>query len=850
MTEKKTASGGGTKKSAPAKKDPEPSVPERKTTRTAASAGGRSGGAAAKPVPPARRAVPVEKPVPPAKKAVPAAGKQSEGTVKSAKKAAPAAAKVKPVRDYAKTSAAASPVNLSFDTEGPIWSDDRKKKTVYEEVPREPAKPKPARKRPAPKAEPVPPAKKAAKKAAPAPAPAEDAFAGQWAGQAQEPQPEGPDIFAGQWAGQTQEPQPEAPDIFAGQWAAQTAQPEEGPVQLTPFEYAGPAADTPAAGEHPPFHEIAEPVPLAEIPAEEQIPLSPIEEAPVAPPAEKAAPAEEKKAESPKETKRHRSEKAAEAEELPAAHVRELEELPETPAEEPEEIAAAPAAEEKAAPAKREAKDSGAKKQDAEKASGPKDKNGKSGENGKRDKAKSEDKAEDGKSSGDHKKDEKASGKDKNGKKKEAEKTAGDEEAPEENEEKSGKGKKKKGKKPKVHRSRFFSFIKILLTLLIVLWTAAGLFGYFQYVSDILTKFSPDKLLPLIPLAAQALLALVSLMAIVASERTPAVVHVKQETAPKETRKESKQAAKEAAAIADDEVFLKPEVKIPLRTLSDPSSYQLEGVYKKNIEEINGKYYMQVAKFDDSVRAYDSQGATEMELCAVSMAGSAKFNEMLNQARTKTLSSNDFVRYFLSKPNTFVIKKRGPLDWTFKYGSKSYGIIREGEDSYKVSVKCYPDAAIRLNEVYMALEGSNFPSGPLWYCFNELCNLPPNVCKWLVDTSCQIARFQQIKVDRQNEAADKRPPRVGIDLEDLVSRFKAGARFAVYPKFAVVFSKGSEADYTTWLTQETEGLDVTNYTKDYYFKFNGGKNAASVLCPTKGVSEDVVLSVFEAFSRK
>ena len=278
------------------------------------------------------------------------------------------------------------------------------------------------------------------------------------------------------------------------------------------------------------------------------------------------------------------------------------------------------------------------------------------------------------------------------------------------------------------------------------------------------------------------------------------------------------------------------------------SSFQIDNFYKKNIEEINGKYYMQVAKFDDSVKVYNALGATDMELCAVNMVGSAKFDEILNQPRTKTLSSQELATYFMSKPNVFTIKKRGSLDWTFKYSSKSFGIIRENDDSYKVSIKCYPDAAQRINDVYKALEDSNFPSGPLWYCFNELRNLPPRVCKWLVDTSCQISQFQQIKTDKLKDTI-KTTKDYDIDIADIRTKFQAGEKVLKFPKFTMIFSKGNDADMTTYLTRECEGVDASAYTKEYYYKFADGVNSVSILCPTKGLSEDVIIAIFDEIEK-
>lgn len=399
----------------------------------------------------------------------------------------------------------------------------------------------------------------------------------------------------------------------------------------------------------------------------------------------------------------------------------------------------------------------------------------------------------------------------------------------------------------KLSPEKNFRLLKILIIVLSVICAAISAYVYIFVIYDKTTPFSIAKIVPIIPFIAQLLLLLITLLTAGTSKRRPIGAALKENMQIKQEVKEKEKDEKISKEISDH--LLEPEVALnTTKKTVELSSFQIDNFYKKNIEEINGKFYMQVAKFDDSVKVFNALGATDMELCAVNMVGSAKFDEILNQPRTKTLSSQELATYFMSKPNVFTIKKRGALDWTFKYSSKSFGIIRENDDSYKVSIKCYPDAAQRINDVYKALEDSNFPSGPLWYCFNELRNLPPRVCKWLVDTSCQISQFQQIKTDKLKDTI-KTAKDYDIDIADIRTKFQAGEKVLKFPKFTMIFSKGNDADMTTYLTRECEGVDASAYTKEYYYKFADGVNSVSILCPTKGLSEDVIIAIFDEIEK-
>ena len=65
----------------------------------------------------------------------------------------------------------------------------------------------------------------------------------------------------------------------------------------------------------------------------------------------------------------------------------------------------------------------------------------------------------------------------------------------------------------------------------------------------------------------------------------------------------------------------------------------------------------------------------------------------------------------------------------------------------------------------------------------------------------------------------------------------------------MIFSKGADADLTTYLTRECEGVDASAYTKEYYYKFTNSDNAVSILCPTKGLSEEVIIAIFDEIEK-
>ncbi|MEG1613695.1 MAG: hypothetical protein RR357_05970 [Clostridia bacterium] len=393
-------------------------------------------------------------------------------------------------------------------------------------------------------------------------------------------------------------------------------------------------------------------------------------------------------------------------------------------------------------------------------------------------------------------------------------------------------------KKVSTKNSKGRTAFKVFMALISVALMAGS--GYlFLQVFDFNNPLDLEKLYLVAPLAAQILIGIILLIGVATGKkRVSFIQYISEKSDAKEAAKEAK--AEESAHPRAD--LLKPEVDLTTRPNFKDSSYNIDSYYKKTVEEINGKIYTSISTFDESIRALESMGATDMELIKVNMTGNDKFTEILDQARTPTLSSKELALYFMSKPGAYTIKKRGALNWTFKYSFKSFGMIRENQDSYKVSIKCYPDAAAKLNEKYMALEDSNFPSGPLWFCFNELRNLPPRVCKWLIDTSFQISRLQQIKTDKLRDF--KTPADLDINFPSIIQSYKEHQNVIVYPKFTLIFTTGGEADLTTYLSKPVIGVDTEQFTKEYYYKFKTADLAVSFLCG-KTVSDEMIATFME-----
>ncbi len=263
------------------------------------------------------------------------------------------------------------------------------------------------------------------------------------------------------------------------------------------------------------------------------------------------------------------------------------------------------------------------------------------------------------------------------------------------------------------------------------------------------------------------------------------------------------------------------------------------------VEEIDGQHYTEVESYTERIRVLNKLGATDLDIIQTNMLGNAEFAEILKTPRSsKTMTAKEICEYTMTKKGIVTIKKRGAINWTFKYGMKSFLMIREGKDgTYKVSIKCFPDMAVRLNEIFKALEDSNFPAGPIWFSFSELRNLPPKVIQYLIDTAYQIGVMQQKKTDMLKDS--KPLSAYDIDGNAIKTKYLAGESTMTFPKFTLVFQRGPKADMNTLLINPPEDVDTTKFIKEYYFKFAFNSELSLTMLPNKGFSDEAATVFFD-----
>ena len=263
------------------------------------------------------------------------------------------------------------------------------------------------------------------------------------------------------------------------------------------------------------------------------------------------------------------------------------------------------------------------------------------------------------------------------------------------------------------------------------------------------------------------------------------------------------------------------------------------------VEEIDGQHYTEVESYSERIRVLNKLGATDLDIIQTNMLGNTEFSEILKTPRAqKTMTSQEICEYVMTKKGVVTIKKRGAINWTFKYGMKSFLMIREGKDgTYKVSIKCFPDMAVRLNEVFKALEDSNFPAGPIWFSFSELRNLPPKVIEYLIDTAYQIGVMQQKKTDMLKDS--KPLSAYDIDGNAIKNKYLAGESVMEFPKFTLVFQRGPKADMNTLLINPPKDLDTSKFIKEFYFKFAFNSELSLTMLPQKGFSDEAATVFFD-----
>ena len=255
----------------------------------------------------------------------------------------------------------------------------------------------------------------------------------------------------------------------------------------------------------------------------------------------------------------------------------------------------------------------------------------------------------------------------------------------------------------------------------------------------------------------------------------------------------------------------------------------------------NGELYALVKKYQDSINDLQEYGATDMDLIRMNMVGNSEFNALLTTThREKPMTLEEIVAYISTFDNVYCIKKRGAINWTYKYKSKTVMIVRGNNDEFKVSFKVYPDAAEKLNKVYCALEDSSFPSGPYWFMFNDLKNLSAPVAKWLIKESYIISMLQEKKAELLR--TDKTCADLGVDIEEIKAQIDSGVNILTYDKFAVIAHKidKNKLELNTLLDQTIPGVFTENYVKEVFYIVNGRDDLALSLLFAKNASEQLI----------
>lgn len=266
--------------------------------------------------------------------------------------------------------------------------------------------------------------------------------------------------------------------------------------------------------------------------------------------------------------------------------------------------------------------------------------------------------------------------------------------------------------------------------------------------------------------------------------------------------------------------------------------------YYGSVRLHDGEVYAVVKKYTEVVPSLEEFGASDMDIIKMNMVGNSEFeNLILLPHKEKTMTMQEVIDFIASLPGVYCIKKRGTLNWVYKYKSKTILIVKENDDhnGFKVSAKVYPDAAYKLNIIYKALEDSTFPIGPFWYMFNNLRNLPGNVIRWLIMESYRISKWQQIRADILRDT----PPleNYGYDVAEIRSKILSGTRIADYNKFTIITQQVTdESKYSTVLETGFDGLDVEPFTKEFTMLVPHTDNLMFSMLSKKNASEALLTS--------
>lgn len=257
----------------------------------------------------------------------------------------------------------------------------------------------------------------------------------------------------------------------------------------------------------------------------------------------------------------------------------------------------------------------------------------------------------------------------------------------------------------------------------------------------------------------------------------------------------------------------------------------------------NGELYTKVKKFSESVLAMEEFGASDVDIIRVNMIGNEEFDKILQTKRGTSSSNtniNDIIKYLNSIQDLQCIKRNGKINWIFKYKQKTAIILREEKDQgYRISFKLYPDAAEKINAVFMALEDSNFPSGPSWYMFNNHRNLPFEVIQWMLKESLNISKYQQKKTDLVKDEVSIND--LGYDYTEIKNNIVNGNPLTLYNKFAIIVHSTKSSNFTdTLLTAKIDNLEVEKYNREIFMMVPFKTETAVSVLVEKSTSEALI----------
>lgn len=385
-----------------------------------------------------------------------------------------------------------------------------------------------------------------------------------------------------------------------------------------------------------------------------------------------------------------------------------------------------------------------------------------------------------------------------------------------------------------------------VLSLLVLLFTAAGILWIMpqspmaETLEDLLGNLDvPDAVCEYLPIAPFVLAALFGVIGCLSDGKKVKAAKTSETEKAEVAKIDEKEEDSTGVLVPLPESYKAPEEQVDLAPIN------FDKYNSTKVEEIDGQHYTEVESYTERIRVLNKLGATDLDIIQTNMLGNTEFSDILKTPRSqKTMTSQEICEYVITKKGVVTIKKRGAINWTFKYGMKSFLMIREGKDgTYKVSIKCFPDMAVRLNEVFKALEDSNFPAGPIWFSFSELRNLPPKVIQYLIDTAYQIGVMQQKKTDMLKDS--KPLSAYDIDGNAIKNKYLAGESIMKFAKFTLVFQRGAKADMNTLLINPPKDLDTSKFIKEFYFKFAFNNELSLTMLPQKGFSDEAATVFFD-----